>query len=431
VICRWASTAAIIALTVSLPLAAQDSTSARLEVSLPDALRRALDADPDMVQADGTRRTAGAARMTALGSFLPNLTVSGAVSKNSQQRFDQNSQQLIPPIPNFSTGLSANIDLFTGFRRLANLRATGASIDAAEAGVVSQRFQVQLATKQAFYNALATEELVRVAEAQVRRTRQQLQISVEKLRAGSATRSDSLRSTVDYGNARIALLQAQANLATAQATLGRQIGVDQPVRAVPDSALPALPDTSTLRAAVLSSAPQLQQAEAQARAARANVWAARSPYVPSLNLSFGSNRQDTIFSNALVANEVHNWRVGLSWTLFNGFNREQANVSARVQRDVAEAQAADTRRLVSAQFTQQMAALSTAQVQIEIAGANLAAATEDLRVQQERYRVGAATILDLLTSQAALTQAEVNSVQTRFNYLIARAQLEALVGRTL
>jgi outer membrane protein len=431
VICRWASAAAILACSITLPLAAQDSTSARLEVSLPDALRRALDADPDMVQADGTRRTAGAARMTALGSFLPNVTVSGAVSKNSQQRFDQNSQQLIPPIPNFSTGLSANIDLFTGFRRVANLRSTGASIDAAEAGVVSQRFQVQLATKQAFYNALATEELVRVAEAQVRRTRQQLQISVEKLRAGSATRSDSLRSTVDYGNARIALLQAQANLATAQAQLGRQIGVDQPVRAVPDSVLPALPDTSTLRAGVLSSAPQLQQAEAQARAARANVWAARSPYVPSLNLSFGSNRQDTIFSNALVANEVHNWRVGLSWTLFNGFNREQANVSARVQRDVAEAQAADTRRLVSAQFTQQMATLTTAQVQIEIAGANLAAATEDLRVQQERYRVGAATILDLLTSQAALTQAEVNSVQTRFNYLIARAQLEALVGRTL
>ena len=58
-------------------------------------------------------------------------------------------------------------------------------------------------------------------------------------------------------------------------------------------------------------------------------------------------------------------------------------------------------------------------------------AREDLRVQQERYRVGAATILDLLTSQAALTEAEVTVIQTRFTYLIARAQLEATVGRTL
>ena len=296
---------------------------------------------------------------------------------------------------------------------------------------MSQRFVVQLATKQAFYNALATEELVRVAEAQVRRTRQQLQIAVEKLRAGSATRSDSLRSTVDYGNARIALLQAQANLATAQANLGRQIGVDRLVRARPDSALPPLPDTTALRTAALHSAPLLQQAEAQARAARANVWAARSPYVPTLSLTFGSNRQDTLFANAAVANEVHNWRIGLSWTLFNGFGREQNNVSARVQRDIAEAQAADARLLVSSQLTTQLAALTTAIVQIDISSANLAAATEDLRVQQERYRVGAATILDLLTSQAALTQAEVNVVQVRFNYLIARATVEALIGRTL
>jgi outer membrane protein TolC len=111
--------------------------------------------------------------------------------------------------------------------------------------------------------------------------------------------------------------------------------------------------------------------------------------------------------------------------------REQNQVTASVNRDNAEALAADTRRQVNAQLTQQLAALSTAYEQISIARDNLAAATEDLRVQNERYRVGAATILDLLTSQTALTQAEVNVVQTRFNYLIARAQVEAVVGRTL
>jgi outer membrane protein len=86
---------------------------------------------------------------------------------------------------------------------------------------------------------------------------------------------------------------------------------------------------------------------------------------------------------------------------------------------------------VNALITQQLAALTTSVEQINIARDNLAAATEDLRVQNERYRVGAATILDLLTSQAALTQAQVSRIQTRFNYLIARSQLEATVGRTL
>jgi outer membrane protein TolC len=159
--------------------------------------------------------------------------------------------------------------------------------------------------------------------------------------------------------------------------------------------------------------------------------AARAQYLPSLSLSLGTNRQDTLFANAFTNNEVHNWRIGLSWTIFNGFGREQQQVTAAVNRDNAQAAAADARRQVNAQLTQELAALATAYAQVDIARENLAAATEDLRVQNERYRVGAATILDLLTSQSALTQAEVNVVQTRFNYLIARAQVEAVLGRTL
>ena len=44
---------------------------------------------------------------------------------------------------------------------------------------------------------------------------------------------------------------------------------------------------------------------------------------------------------------------------------------------------------------------------------------------------GAATIVDVLTSQEALSQAEVDAVTARFNYLRAKAQIEALVGRSL
>jgi outer membrane protein len=421
---RWIT--GMLAIAVASPAAAQ-----QVEVTLNEAIQRALQVQPGMVQARGTQRTSGAARMTSWGSFLPSVTFGGTASKNSQPRFDQTSNKLIPPIPNYRSSLSASVDLFTGFRRVANLRAANATLAAAEAGVTNERFQIQLETKQAFYDALASEELVRVAQSQVRRAQQQLQISVEKLRAGSATRSDSLRSTVDFGNARIVLLQAQANLATDQANLGRQIGVEQSVRAVPDSVIPPPPDTATLRSVAVASTPLVQQAEATARAARANVWAARSQYIPSLTFSLGTNRSDTLFNNALVGNENHNWSVALSWRVFDGFGREQQQVTASVNRDNAEAAAADARRQVNAQLTQHLAALATTYEQIAIARDNVAAATEDLRVQNERYRVGAATILDLLISQAALTQAEVNLVQTRFNYLLARAQVEAVVGRTL
>jgi len=424
-----------LAILAGAPAAAQTPAAPqRVEVTLDEAVRRALDVQPTMVQARGDQRTAGAARRSAFGAFLPSLTTSGSASRNNLPFRIGTDTTTYPPVYTYSGGLTLSLNLFTGFQRLWDLKSSYANTAAAGAEVVNQRFQVTLQTKQAFYNAIANDELVRVAQSQLQRARQQLQISIDKLHAGSATRSDSLRSTVDYGNARIALLQAQANLASAQANLGRQIGLDQQVRAVPDTSLPPLPDTSALRGTRLDQTPQIQQAEAQASAARAQVWSVRGQYWPRLNVSYSNTRSgitDPRLPFLTSYPERFSWSFGLSWNLFNGFVREQNQVNASVARDNAEARAADTRRFVSAQLTQQLAALATAFEQISIASDNLAAATEDLRVQNERYRVGAATILDLLTSQAALTQAQVNVVQTRFNYLIARAQVEAVLGRTL
>jgi outer membrane protein TolC len=405
----------------------------QLEVTLNEAIQRALEVQPAMISARGDQSSAGANKRSAFGSYIPSLTVSASYDHRNNPGVSGSTGRAVPP-QSYTGTLNTRLELFDGFRRFANVKSASASLDAADAGVVNQRFRTTLDTKQLFYNVIANAALVRVADAQVKRAQQQLRISIDKLHAGSATRSDSLRSTVEYGNARIALLQAQAALATAQAELGRQIGVDGLVRAVADSTLPAMPDTTDLRRTAFSSSPAVEQAEAQARSARAQVWSARSQYWPSVTLSYSNSHQGSkdpvppIFS---PYPETSQWTLGLSWPLFNGFTRETNQTIASVARDLAEAQAADARRQVGAQLTQQLAALSTASEQITIADANLTAAQEDLRVQNERYRVGAATILDLLTSQAALTQAEVNVIQTRFNYLIARAQLEATVGRTL
>jgi len=432
--------AGVVSALVSTGVAAQQQPApapaqpAQLQVSLAEAVRRALDVQPAMVQARGEARNAGANRRSAWGAFLPTVSTSASASRSNQDRFDPNSTTRLPPGYAYSGGLNASLQLFDGFQRFANLRATSASEDAASAGLINQRYQTTFATQQAFFTALADGDLVRVAEAQLQRAKQELQIAVNKFQAGAATRSDTLTATVDLGNARLALLQAQANLATAQASLGRQIGIDRPVEAVPDSMFPELPDTATLRSSALATAPLVSQADAQARAARAQTWSARSLYWPTLSLSYNNSRTGVGSPNLPLFNgypETFVWRFSVQWTLFNGFGREQNQVAASVSRDVAEAQAADARRLVNAQLTQQLAALTTAYAQITIVGSNVAAATEALRVTQERYRLGAGTLLDLLTAQANMTQAEVNQVSARYNYLIARAQVEALVGHPL
>jgi outer membrane protein TolC len=98
---------------------------------------------------------------------------------------------------------------------------------------------------------------------------------------------------------------------------------------------------------------------------------------------------------------------------------------------VAEASASEARRAVQADLAMRLAELDAAKTRIEITRTSVVAAREDLRVQQERYRLGASTIVDLLTSQEALNQAEVDVVNARFDYLRSKAQLEALIGRTL
>jgi outer membrane protein len=428
---RSLTRAALVVAMLPAPARAQ-----QVDMTLADAVRRALGVQPAIVQALGDQRNARAGQRSAVGAFLPTISLGGSSNRASANRFNASTAQIVTDTSrntSYSGSLALSLDLFDGLRRFGNKRAAAATQDAADAGLVNQRYQVTAATAQIFFTALADEDLVRVAQTQLERAKQSLQIAVNRFAVGAAIRSDTLTSTVDLGTAQLALLQAQGNLATAQANLGRQVGVDQAVHAVRDSALALLPDTTALRAQVLDSSPQIRQADAQARAARAQVTVAHAEYWPTFSASYSNGYTGLGAPWSGTQGYINNWtlRFSLSWTLFDGFVREGNQVSASVQRDIADAHATDLRRQLNALFTQQVAALFTASAQMGFADANVTAAAEALRVVQDRYRLGAGTLLDLLTGEANLTQAQVTQVQARFDYLNARAQLEALVGHSL
>ena len=427
---RWLTRVALVLATLPVPAAAQ-----QVDMTLTEAVRRALEVQPAIIRARGDQRNARASKRAAVGAFLPSVSVGGSSNNSSANRYNSSTGQIVTASSNtsYSGSLAVNLDLFQGFRRLGNRSAAAAALDAADAGLINERYQVTATTAELFYTALAGEDLVRVAEAQVERAKQSRQISVNRFSVGAAIRSDTLSATVDLGTAQLTMLQAQGNLATAQANLGRQVGEARPVRAVRDSVLAPLPDTTGLRAQVLNSSPQIQQADAQARVARAQVRVAHAEYWPTLSASYSNGYTGLDAPWSGTQNYINNWslRFSMSWTLFNGFSREANQVSASVQRDIAEAQAVDLRLQLNALFTQEAAALLTASAQIGVADANVDAGAEALRVTQDRYRLGAGTLLELLTAEATLTQAQVNQVQARFDYLTARAQLEALVGHPL
>lgn len=423
------------ALMISLSVvAAQQPT-----VTLQEARKMAQSVQPNVVQALGTVKNAEAQVRTAKGAWLPSLSASsfgGTTYQEGPPRVNSSTGELVggnTSSQNLNFGLNANWDLFTGFRRGADTRAANAARDAADAGLIDANFQASLAATQQFFTALAAQQLVRVREASVRRADEQLKLAIAKLHAGSATRSDSLRSVVTLGTTQLALVSAQADVAAAQAELARLIGAEGRVTAVDDSAfyqVAAPLDTLALLKEALAESPRVQAAEATARAADANLASSKSAYWPTLTLGASTGWSGTDNRNWELFNQ-RQLGVGLSWNLFNGFNREEAITIRSSTLDQAEATASDSRRQVSSALTAQFALLDAARLKIDITETSVAAAQEDLRVVEQRYRVGAATILDLLNSQEALTQAEVDAVASRFDYLRAKAQIEALIGRDL
>jgi TolC family type I secretion outer membrane protein len=403
-------------------------------LTLEQAIEAALRHSPQIAQATGAVRNAESAERTAWGAFLPNLSVNTGASRSSSERFNPQTNTTVTGSSNsYSAGLSSSIDIFTGGRRGAELTRSRAQTAASEAALVEQRFSVILSAKRAFFEVLRGDELVRVAEASVQRAQEGIDAAERRMQVGSATRSDVLRARLELTNAKQAVLQAQNQRRTAAFALGRLVGIEGPVGARIEEPLAPRPlalSREELTSLVLAQAPAVRSAAANAEAAEASVRAARGQYFPSITASAG---YDLFNTEPTFDNSRKSWtlRLGVSYPIFNRFQREDAVSRANVQADVARVQLDDARRLARAELERILANLELAEERVAIAEEAVSVAEEDLRVQQERYRLGVATILDLTTSQANLVQAEVNRIAARYDYQIARAELEALVGREL
>jgi outer membrane protein TolC len=292
---------------------------------------------------------------------------------------------------------------------------------------------VELSVERAFFEALRAEELMAVARARIERAQEGAEAAERRLAVGSATRSDVLRAQLELNTARESLLQLENQRLASALSLGRLAGIDGPVDPAPSGPLEPTPLQSS-REEVISSlvaqAPSVQSAEASVLAAEAGIGTARSQYYPTVRLSAGYDWFNQDFG---LAGGRTGWsvRLGMSYPLFDGFQREEGVVRATTQAELAQVQLADTRRAVRTEAERVLSQLELVEQRIAMARQAVEVAGEDLRVQQERYRLGATTILELLTSQAALVEAQNNLVGLRFDYLLARAELESILGRKL
>lgn len=434
----------LFAFLVAVPVAATAQARPDLSqatarpIALAEAVRLAQQNAPATVQARGQVTSNTAALRSAYGAFLPSFSVSASSNRlPGSERFDQEGRLFrTAPQWQYGDGLSANLTLFSGFRRFSDLSGAKANIANAEASETLQGFTIALNVKQQYYNVLAARESEAAARSQLEQAEQQLKAAAARVAQGAATKSDSLRSVIQVGNARLALLTAQNNLRVGNATLTRLIGSSELVTAVDDSVETNIGTAldSVQLAAFANEGPSVRQAAATVSAASAASRSARAPYLPSVTLSF--SRSGSGLGNAFGYGDKpytysNSLRFSLSYPIFNGFTREEQVTRSRVQEDVANAQLRDARLAARQQLVQYVGALRLAEERVQIQMASVDAGEEDLRVQQQRYSLGASTLLDLLTSQLTLNQARASLIQARLDARVARAQIEALIGREL
>jgi len=410
------------------------------KISLAEAIQMAQQNSPDAIQAEGTERTSKAARVSAVGAILPSATLSaGHVVQlgGGLTRLNQNGEQItVAQKPTNNTGLSLNMTLFDGGQRLYDLRTANYQIAAAEANRVAVKYNVALGVKQQYFAVLAAIESQDAADLQMAQAAEQFKASVARVRAGAATRSDSLRGVIQIGNAQLAQISAASAKEAAEAALTRLVGSPVPVTADPASVqenMSALPDSAQLAVLALTG-PAVQQAQANLDVAEESRKASKATYLPSLSASYsrtgsGTDPQFGFGSDPFTYSGRLSFQ--LSYPIFNNFAREEQVVRAKVAEVNAQSAFRDAQLAAVQTLTQNIGAIRSASQRVAIQVASVAAAREDVRVQQQRYNIGASTLLDLITSQAALATAEQALIQARYDYRIARAQLEALVGRDL
>ena len=412
--------------------------TAATPITLAEAIRLAQQNAPATVQARGTIQTSSLSVKQVYSQFLPSINLSASTAHQRGDRFDTQGN-LVPFTgnpTNYSTGLNASLQLFDGGRRFFDLKKSKADVNAAEANEVTERFQVALQVKQQYYNILAARESESAAQAQLEQANQQLRDASLRLRAGAATTSDSLRSVIQLGNAQLALLTAQNNLSVANATLTRLVASPRPLTATPSDTIDqriVIPTLAELEPLV-KNAPAVEQAQAELKSAEAASRSAKTSYLPTLNMNFsrGGSGLDPKFGlgdKRYAYNQSLNF--SLSFPLFNNLNREVSVLRASVAEDNAEVSLRDARFAAHQTLVQALGQMRTAQAQVDIETSSVAAAVEDLRVQRARYQVGAATLLEVLTSQTQLDQARNALIRARYDYRVAKAQLEALIGRDL
>jgi outer membrane protein TolC len=408
-----------------------------------EAVARALKANPIVERSREEMRGLEGRKREAIADALPDLKLIGTalryrdpslLNSSSFDSFPAELRDLMKPVPaNLYEGTAQLHQTLYSFR-------LGGAIRAARHGMAMGRAQVRRAEQavaldavRAYNDLLLVVEKVRVAEKAVRQKERHLEMARNRRQAGVATDLDVLRSEVDLGNQRAQLVRVRGDADVARGALNAVMmrPIDEAIE--PADRLDYLPFETPLDEviqAALAGRPEMSAVTSMHKAYREFIGVARADGLPRLdfNALWGySVREPKFFGDA----DYTRWNVSVSLTVpvFDGLR-----TSGRVMQARADAAKVNQDRLalenqIRLEAKAAFERLQTARTILEVAELNVTQAQKALDMTQANYGHGAATTLDVLDAQAALTLAESIRLEALHEHGNTLALLRFIMGR--
>jgi outer membrane protein len=471
------------------PVTGTDSTGPVL--TLAQAQNLAQRNNPTFLQSIAARHGQDAAVRAAYGQLLPQASAQliGGYQQAGQVFFSGSALGASSDAvqSQWALGLTYTLNaatLFTPSVERANQRAADADVTGAAATLIGN-------VAMQYVNVLEDQARAALQDTLVIDATAQADLARARVAVGSATPLDQRRAEVALGQQQVQALQAHNQVDIDKLRLFQQLGVPQPpgvhfIDAYVVTA-PAFTVDSVLAIARRDN-PQVNALRARGHAADVSVHRANGLYTPTLSLStgVGGYTYEYTDNNFLVnqaqlelqaengpclsldsiAQAVHlatrscgpttltpaqaaqiragnrqfpltftntprQFTATLSLPIFDGFQRERTVEQAEVVRDDARYNQRAGELQLTADVTAAYLTLTTAVRTVQIQEQNAASAREALVLAEERYKVGAATFVDVTDARAAYERAENDRIGAVYDYHKAFAALESAVGRPL
>ena len=286
-----------------------------------------------------------------------------------------------------------------------------------------------------YFNYLKSLQLLDVSQSNLNSSQQQLALTKQRFDLGSARKTDLLKAEVRYGQARVDVINNEAVLKNAYLSLKNAMGIVRTNRdfIVNDDVffLDTIPDFENGFKSIQKYNPSVLAKKNQITSAEYSEKIAKGSRLPQISASanYSNNSKDfQSMTNELDKNWTMNTSLSFSIPIFTGNTLsttiQQAKLNVRKQESEYLTQLQD----LSVQLEVILDQLNYYKEVIPINEKVVASAEEDVKLVQERYSLGSASILEVLDAQVSLVTARSSLIRSKYDSMIEQASLKAILG---